>query len=109
VCEGVLNKIKHYLYSPPLLIHPVLGRHLILYLTVTEAVMRYVQGQYDESRNKERAIYYISKKFTECEFIYTVIEKLYCALVWIIKKIMKLYVASDHVVDFKCGSLEVYL
>ncbi|KAG8489941.1 hypothetical protein CXB51_015780 [Gossypium anomalum] len=37
---------------------------------------------HDESGRKERAIYYLSKKFTECETRYPPIEKLCCALVW---------------------------
>jgi hypothetical protein len=39
-----------------------------------------VLGQHDETGRKERAIYYLSKKFIECEFIYTVIEKICYAL-----------------------------
>ena len=31
---------------------------------------------------KERAIYYLSKKFTSCEINYIAIEKTCCALVW---------------------------
>jgi hypothetical protein len=36
---------------------------------------------------RKRAIYYLSKKFTECESRYTVIEKLCCALVWATKRL----------------------
>jgi ribonuclease HI len=86
-CEVAFNKIKHYLQSPPLLVPPISGRPLILYLTVTEAAMGCVLGQHDETGRKERAIYYLSKKFTECESRYTVIEKLCCALVWATKRL----------------------
>jgi hypothetical protein len=86
-CEVAFNKIKHYLQSPPLLIPPISGRPLILYLTVTEAAMGCVLSQHDETGRKERAIYYLSKKFTECESRYTVIEKLCCALVWATKRL----------------------
>jgi len=81
------NKIKHYLQSPPLLVPPISGRPLILYLTVTKAVIGCVLGQHDETRRKERAIYYLSKKFTECESRYTMIEKLCCVLVWVTKRL----------------------
>ena len=37
--------------------------------------MKCVLGQHDETIKKERAIYYLSKKFTECESRYTVIKK----------------------------------
>jgi ribonuclease HI len=46
-----------------------------------------VLGQHDETRRKERAIYYLSKKFTECESRYTVIEKLCYALGWAAKRV----------------------
>ena len=46
-----------------------------------------VLGQHDETGRKERAIYYLSKKFTECESRYTVIEKLCCALGWAAKRL----------------------
>ncbi|KAK5825966.1 hypothetical protein PVK06_020860 [Gossypium arboreum] len=41
-----------------------------------------VLGQHDKTGKKERAIYYLSKKFTECEMRYSSIEKLCCTLVW---------------------------
>jgi hypothetical protein len=46
-----------------------------------------VLGQHDETGRKERVIYYLSKKFTKCESRYTVIEKLYCALTWVAKRL----------------------
>ena len=42
--------------------------------------MGYVLGQYDETGKKEQAIYYLSKKFTECELRYSLLEKTCCAL-----------------------------
>ncbi|XP_052312616.1 uncharacterized protein LOC112328848 [Populus trichocarpa] len=86
-CEEAFNKIKHYLQNPPLLVPPVSGKPLVLYLTVTEAAMGCVLGQHDETGRKERAIYYLSKKFTECEARYTEIERLCCALVWAAKRL----------------------
>ncbi|XP_050890768.1 uncharacterized protein LOC127096213 [Lathyrus oleraceus] len=41
-----------------------------------------VLGQHDESGRKEHAIYYLSKKFTNCEIKYSLLEKTYCALAW---------------------------
>ncbi|KAK5802180.1 hypothetical protein PVK06_029764 [Gossypium arboreum] len=46
-----------------------------------------VLGQHDETGRKERAIYYLSKKFTECEMRYPRIEKLCCALVWTTRRL----------------------
>ncbi|KAG8472032.1 hypothetical protein CXB51_036154 [Gossypium anomalum] len=46
-----------------------------------------VLGQHDESGRKEKAIYYLSKKFTECEMRYSPIEKLCCALIWTTRRL----------------------
>jgi hypothetical protein len=46
-----------------------------------------VLGQHDETKNKEKVIYYPSKKFMECEFRYMLIEKLCCAVVWTTKRL----------------------
>ncbi|KAG8502290.1 hypothetical protein CXB51_001975 [Gossypium anomalum] len=46
-----------------------------------------VLGQLDESGRKEKAIYYLSKKFTECETRYPPIEKLCCALIWTTRRL----------------------
>lgn len=42
--------------------------------------MGFVLDQHDKTRKKERVIYYLSKKFIECESRYIVIEKLGCTL-----------------------------
>jgi hypothetical protein len=44
-CQKAFDKIKQYLQKPPLLVPPVHGRPLILYLTVTESAMGCVLGQ----------------------------------------------------------------
>ena len=43
-CQEAFNKIKRYLQNPPLLVPPVPGKPLILYLTVTETAMGCVLG-----------------------------------------------------------------
>ncbi|KAG8474675.1 hypothetical protein CXB51_031129 [Gossypium anomalum] len=49
--------------------------------------MGFVLGQHDESGKKEKAIYYLSKKFTEYEAKYSSIEKFFCALVWVARRL----------------------
>uniref|UniRef100_A0A2N9HQG1 RNase H type-1 domain-containing protein n=1 Tax=Fagus sylvatica TaxID=28930 RepID=A0A2N9HQG1_FAGSY len=44
-------------------------------------------GQQDETGRKEQAIYYLSKKFTEPETRYLLVEKTCCALAWASKKL----------------------
>ena len=43
--------------------------------------------QHDESDRKEHAIYYLSKKFTDCETRYSLLEKTCCALVWVARRL----------------------
>ncbi|KAG8476462.1 hypothetical protein CXB51_033312 [Gossypium anomalum] len=86
-CQKTFEKVKQYLSSPPVLTPPSSGRPLILYLTVFDNSMGCVLGQHDKTGRKERAIYYLSKKFTECEMRYPPIEKLCCALVWTTRRL----------------------
>ena len=65
------DKIKQYLLNPFVLV-PLMPRYpLILYLVIQET--------FDQ---KERAIYYLSKKFTNCEINYIAIEKTCYTLAW---------------------------
>ena len=68
--------------NPPMLMPPVPGRPLILYMIILDESMGCMLGQHDESGKKERAIYYLSKKFTTCEMNYSLLERMCCALVW---------------------------
>ena len=74
-CQAAFDKIKEYLTEPPILSPPVEGRPLIMYLTVLENSMGCVLGQHDAAGRKEHAIYYLSKKFTDCEVRYSLLEK----------------------------------
>src|SRR3954452_19184426 len=86
-CQKAFDNIKEYLLEPPILLPPVEGRPLIMYLTVLENSMGCVLGQHDESGRKEYAIYYLSKKFTDCETRYSLLEKTCCALVWAARRL----------------------
>ncbi|GAU38952.1 hypothetical protein TSUD_363910 [Trifolium subterraneum] len=87
-CQKAFDSIKEYLTEPPILIPPIEGRPLIMYLTVLEESMGCVLGQQDEIGRKEHVIYYLSKKFTDCEFRYSMLEKTCCALAWAAKLII---------------------
>ncbi|GAU51875.1 hypothetical protein TSUD_416600 [Trifolium subterraneum] len=86
-CQKAFDSIKEYLMEPPILIPPVEGRPLIMYLTVLEGSMGCVLGQQDETGRKEHAIYYLSKKFTDCESRYSMLERTCCALAWAAKRL----------------------
>ncbi len=76
------DKIKDYPLNPPVLVPPVPGRPLIMYLSVLDGAMGCVLGQHDDSGKKERAIYYLDKKLTACEANYSFLERICCALAW---------------------------
>jgi hypothetical protein len=80
--QKAFDKVQKYLLNPPILVPPTPGRPLRMYLSVMEVSMSCVLGQHDETGRKERAIYYLSKKFTDYETRYTVLEKTCCALTW---------------------------
>ena len=86
-CQEAFDNIKSYLLEPPILVPPVEGRPLIMYLSVLDESMGCVLGQQDETGKKEHAIYYLSKKFTDCETRYTMLEKTCCALAWAAKRL----------------------
>ena len=79
-CQVAFNRIKEYLQEPPILMLPVEEKPLIMYLIVLENSMGCMLGKHDESRRKEHAIYYLSKKFTDCETRYSLLEKTCCDL-----------------------------
>lgn len=81
-CQKAFDKVQKSLLNPPILVPPTPGRPLLMYLSVMEASRGCVLGQHDETGRKERAIYYLSKKFTDDETRYTVLEKTCCALTW---------------------------
>ena len=86
-CQEAFDKVKEYLTNPPVLVPPVQGKPLILYLTMHEKSMGCVLGQHDETGRKEHAIYYMSKKFTDYESRYSPLEKMCCALAWVAQRL----------------------
>ena len=74
-CQMEFESIKEYLLEPPVLLPLVKGRPLIMYLTMLDNFMGCILGQQDESGKKEYVIYYLSKKFTNYEAPYSMLEK----------------------------------
>ena len=81
-CQVEFDKVKEYLTNPLVLVPPVQGKPLILYLTVYEKSIGCVLRQHDETWRKKQAIYYLSKKFMDYESRYSLLEKMCCALAW---------------------------
>ena len=79
-CQDYFDAIKNYLSNPPVLVPPRDGSPLFLYLSISDSAFGCVLGQQDETGKKEKAIYYISNKFTPYESCYTLLERMWCSL-----------------------------
>ncbi|XP_070025555.1 uncharacterized protein [Nicotiana sylvestris] len=73
--EKAFDKIKECLSTLLVLVPPELGRPLLLYLSLLDGAFRCVLGQHDETRRREKAIYYLSKKFTPYKARYSLLER----------------------------------
>ena len=85
-CQKAFERIKEYLLSPPVLVPPMPGRPLLLYLSVLDIAMGCMLAQLDDL-GKERAIYYMSKRMLEYETRYIVIKRYCLALVWATRRL----------------------
>ncbi|KAL0291240.1 UNVERIFIED_CONTAM: Polyprotein P3 [Sesamum angustifolium] len=81
-----LRSIKSYLMKPPILIAPVPGRLLILYVAAQERFVGILLAPKNDE-GKENALYYLSRTMTPNELKYSPIKKLCLALIFSIKKL----------------------
>ena len=79
-CQRAFERIREYLLSPSVLAPPTPGRHLVLYLLVSDVALGCMLAQLDDS-SKKRAIYYLSKRMLDYETRYVMIERYCLALV----------------------------
>ena len=98
--QRTFESIKEYMHEHPILLPPVEGRPLIMYLIVLDNFMGCILGQQDETGRKEYSIYYLSKKFTNCESWYSMLEKNMLCFGLSGKAIAEIYVESYYLVDF---------
>ncbi|KAL0439643.1 UNVERIFIED_CONTAM: hypothetical protein Slati_2447300 [Sesamum latifolium] len=85
-CRNAFRSIKSYLMKPPVLVAPVPGRPLILYIAAQECSVGALLAQENE-RKKESALYYLSRRMTPNELRYSPIEKICLALIFAIQKL----------------------
>ena len=85
-CQKSLDQIKGYLAKPLVLMPPILGKSLILYISTTTSSIGALLAQSDEI-GKERAIYYISQTLVAYEINYTSIEKACLVVVFASQKL----------------------
>ncbi|KAL0444423.1 UNVERIFIED_CONTAM: Transposon Tf2-12 polyprotein [Sesamum latifolium] len=94
-CDKAFKSIKSYLMKPPVLVAPVHGRHLILYVVAQEHSVGMLLAQKNDE-GKENALYYLSRTMTPNELKYSPIEKLCLVLIFAIQK-LKHYFQSHSI------------
>lgn len=78
--QATFETIKQYLQEPTILMPPIPGRPLIMYLTMLDNYMWCVLGKHEEIGRKENIVYYLTKKLTVCETRDSLLKKTYCEL-----------------------------
>ncbi|GKU96286.1 hypothetical protein SLEP1_g9534 [Rubroshorea leprosula] len=94
-CQNAFESIKEYLLHPPILVAPILGRPLILYIAAQEYSLGALLAQVNEE-GKENALYCMSRTLVGAEVSYSPIEKICLALIFSTKKLRNYMLA--HVV-----------
>lgn len=95
--QKAFEKIKAYLFNPPLLALAFMGHPLRLYLRATDTSVGAMLSQ--EVKGKENTIYYISNKLLEYETRYSLLEKLTITQVWATKSLCHHMLAHNvHVI-----------
>lgn len=77
--QDAFDKLKLSLVHPPVMVAPVPGRPLQLYISATEGTVGTFLAQ-ENGKGTEQAIYYLSRVLTEVERRYLPMEKLCLAL-----------------------------
>ena len=85
-CQNAFESIKEYLLKPLVLMAPIKGRPLILYVAVLERSLGALLAQ-NNDEGKENALYYLSRTLVGAESNYTPIEKICLALVFSVQKL----------------------
>lgn len=86
-CQEAFEKIQLYISKTLVLMPPHPGLPLLLYLMVIDTSTGVMLTQNVEVSYKEKAIYYVSRKFTDYESKYSALEKTCAALVGVTKKL----------------------
>ncbi|KAI5347393.1 hypothetical protein L3X38_015272 [Prunus dulcis] len=94
-CQNAFDSIKAYLLKPPVLIAPIKGKPLILYIAALERSLGAMLAQENEE-GKENALYYLSRTLVGAEQNYTPIEKVCLALIFAVQK-LRHYILSHGI------------
>ena len=93
-CQNTFDSIKRYMLHPPVLMAPVEGRPLILYIAAQPTSVGTLHAQMN-NEGKEVACYYLSRTMVGAECNYSPIEKLCLALIFALKKLRHYLLAHE--------------
>ncbi|XP_028557328.1 uncharacterized protein LOC114581406 [Dendrobium catenatum] len=85
-CQNAFDDIKQYLSNPPVLAAPISGKPLILYTAALDESLGALLAQVNDEE-KEKALYYLSRRLLPTEIRYPSTEKHYLALVFATQKL----------------------
>lgn len=85
-CQQAFDKIKEYLAHPSVLMPPILGCSMILYISITAIAAGALLGKLDDE-GKEIAIYYINCTLVGYEINYSPMEKTCLAVIFCSQKL----------------------
>nr|XP_011465143.1 PREDICTED: uncharacterized protein LOC101299390 [Fragaria vesca subsp. vesca] len=103
-CQNAFDNIKEYLLKPPVLMAPIKGRPLILYIAALERSLGAMLAQ-NNDEGKENALYYLSRTLVGAEHNYTPIEKVCLALVFATQKLRHYMLAHSITLISKADPL----
>jgi len=84
--RAAFEKIKKYLFNPPTVRAPILGKPLILYIAAQKKSLGALCVQKNEEE-EEIALYYLSRTLVGAELKYSPIEKICLSLIFAIQKL----------------------
>ena len=107
-CQLAFDKVKDYLSTPPILVPPILGKPIILYLTIHEKSMGCVLDQHDDAGKKQHVIYYLSKKIHRTQIQVPLDGKDVLCISLDRSKAPTIPAMPYYMVDFQVGSHKIY-
>ena len=91
--QATFDKIKEYLFKPPVLMSPIQGHPLKLYLSAESESLGCLLAQ-NNSKGHELSVYYLSRVASPTETRYSPIEKLCLALYFACTKLRHYLIKS---------------
>ncbi|GKV33403.1 hypothetical protein SLEP1_g41922 [Rubroshorea leprosula] len=106
--QTAFEEIKHYLSKPPILVPPLRGKPLILYISAADESIGCLLAQ-ENSKKHEQAVYYLSRSLSQTEVKYSSVEKLCLALFFAAIKLRHYLLYSEVYVISKIDVIKYML